>query len=126
VPGEEAPSAAAELHIMKIPASDPQANPGTREISTSASPASPLLATLRRAGFAVQARMTVPAANAGEMLAMLRNVALAVTWAVTVIITLAVAIPAGVPADAIIAIVAIELIGFAVGALSLRHKRPTD
>lgn len=125
-PGAEAPSAAAELHIMKIPASDSPAHNEAGEAGTAGDPVSRLMALLRRAGFGVQARMTVPAAEASEMLAMFRNVALAVTWALTVLVTLAVTVPAGMPADMVVTIVGIELIGFVIGALSLRHCRRSD
>jgi hypothetical protein len=107
---EEAPSAKAELRIVLLPADVPPA-PETAD--------GPLAALLRRTGFDVRARMTVPTADASEMLTTIRTV----TWAVTVVVTIAITLPAGVPITAVIVIVAIEIAGFAIGALSLRRKR---
>ena len=110
---EEAPSANAELRILMLPADDPP----TPE--TAAGPPGRLAALLRRAGLDVRAGMTVPPADASDMLTTIRTV----TWAVTVPVTIAITLPAGVPIRAVIVIVAIELAGFAIGALSPRRKR---
>jgi hypothetical protein len=77
---------------------------------------------LRRAGFGVHARITVPAKDAGEMLTTL----IAATWALTVLVTLAITVPAGLPAATVVTILAIELTGFVIGALSLRHRRRSE
>ena len=113
---EEAPSAKAELRILMLPADD------SPTPETAGDPPGPLVALLRRAGLDVQAGMTVPSANASEMLATIR-MWLAVTWALTVLVTIAITVPAGVPIAAVIVIVAIELAGFAIGALSPRRRR---
>jgi hypothetical protein len=116
---EEAPTAEAELKILMFPVDG-----AVPETADSDGPRNWLAALLRRAGLTFHARMTVPLEDAGEMLATVRKIGLAVTWAVTVLVTLAVTLPAGVPVPAVIAVIAIELAGFAAGALSTRRKRP--
>jgi hypothetical protein len=123
VPSLEEPSAAAELHVVKIPIDDSSAVSARGEISPAGDPASRFVTWMRRAGFGVHARVTVPAANAGDMLIVLRNVSLTVTWAVTVLVTLVITVLASVPVNVIVAITIIELIGFVIGALSVRRKR---
>jgi hypothetical protein len=121
----EAPSAAAELHIIKIPVSSSPDALGEPDAGGTGDPASRLATMLRRAGFGVHARMLVPAADAREMLTTIRSVGLAATWAGTVLVTLAITVPADIPVAVIIIILAIELIGFVIGALSLRRRRRT-
>ena len=123
--GEEAPSARAELHVLKIPDGNPSAAPELWEPDIADKPGR-LFTLWRRAGFGVHARMMVPAADAGELLAAFRSVSLAVTWALTVVITLAITVSVGPPAAAIIAIVVIELIGFVIGALTARRRRRSE
>jgi hypothetical protein len=122
LPGDEEPSALAELHIMLIPASDPADDPKKQEIvplGNSADAVNWLVKLARRAGLGVQFRCVVPPEHAGGMLAMIRSA----TWAATVVVTLAIAVSAGVPYPVLITILAIELGGFAVSALSARRKR---
>jgi hypothetical protein len=114
MPGEEEPSAVAELHVFKIPAGDSPAIAGN--------PAGRFLSWMRSARLGIQIRMVVPPANAAEMISLFRNVGLAVTWAVTVLVTLAIVIPVGLPVAAVVAIVMIELAGFVIGALSVRRR----
>jgi hypothetical protein len=117
-PVEEAPTAEAELKILMFSVGgatpEPAAGDGVRNW---------LAALLRRAGLTVHARMAVPLEDASEMLATVRKVGLAVTWATTVLVTLVITLSASVPVPAVIAILAIELAGFAAGALSMRRKR---
>jgi hypothetical protein len=77
---------------------------------------------LRRAGFGVHARITVPARDAGKML----TTFLTATWTLTVLGTLAITVPAGLTAAAVVTILAIELAGFVISALSLRHRRRSE
>jgi hypothetical protein len=120
--GDEAPSAKAELHVLKIPDGDPSAVPELWEPDVAGKPGR-LLTFWRRAGFGVHARMMVPAADAGELVAAFRSVSLAVTWALTVVITLVITVSVGMAAEVIIAITLIELVGFVIGALTARRKR---
>jgi hypothetical protein len=120
-PGEEVPSAQAELHVVMIPFGDsPDDDPERQEIQAAGDLVGRLTTLMRRARFGVRARMTVPAANAGEMLALYNSV----TWGLTAVITLAITVAAGVPITAIIVIIVLELVGF-VGFLFLRRRRHT-
>jgi hypothetical protein len=114
----EAPSAKAELSIYTFLADD-----DPEWLEKADGPAGPLPALLRRVGVNVGARMAVPPANASEMLATVRRMWLTVTWAVTVLATIAVTVPAGVPIAFVVTILAIELVGFAMCALSSRRRR---
>jgi hypothetical protein len=71
-------------------------------------------------GHAVPARQGTGVARGSRFAGML--------WAVTVISTLAITVPAGVSNGAIAVILVIELTGLAVGAIwaRRRHRRPRD
>ena len=114
---EVAPSAEAELKILMFPV--------TKDDDEDVPKRNWLVSLLRRAGLTFHARMTVPPADADELLATVRKVGLAATWALTVVVTLAITLAYHVPVTAVITIVVIELIGFVVGALSLRRRRNT-
>ena len=107
---------------MKIPVGDHPAVPESWGRATEDVPGR-LLAMWRRAGFGVHARVMVPAADARELLVSFRMVTLSIAWALSVTITFLVAVSIGMSSTAIIVIVALELVGFTVAALTACRRR---
>ena len=98
IPAEE-PTAMAELGIVLLPVGDDDAAPEPGAIAWS--PRFPARAREER----LQGRFASPRCSGGAL------------WAVTVISTLAITVPSGVPYRAIALILAIELTGFAAAAI---------
>jgi len=122
-PGDEAPSAAAELWVMKVPAGDQPAIPGAWQTRAAGKPSGRIANALRRIGIAAGLRMTVPAGDASEMIAMIRCIIVAFIWGATVVTTLVTSITAGLPAAATVAVVVLELVGF---LFAIRRVRRGD
>jgi len=116
---DDDPTRAAEIVIMLFPAGATpaaDADADAKDVGKEMLPAW-LTRLARRIG--LQAWISVPAPNAGQMLAAVCVFA----WTALVLGTLAIMIPAGMTAGAIIAVIALELAGFAAGSLTLRKYR---
>lgn len=121
-PREDEATNAAELVIVLFPAgATPAAATGSKDVTDSGKPATRLMGLVRRIG--LQLRLSVPPTDAAEMLRAVQHVGIILAWAVTVLGTLAITVPAGMSARTIITVIALELAGFTVGAFAMRRRR---
>jgi hypothetical protein len=111
IPGEppDQPTARAELQIILLPPDDDghAGDQGPPDII-----ARSLRFPARAPRGRLHAKFVIPSRNAGEML-----------WALTMISTLAITVPSGVSYVMIALILAVELAGFVIGAVSARRHR---
>lgn len=113
---EEKPSATAELSVVLLPAGRAAGQAGG---------IGGFLARLLPGGAGMQMKVAVPPREAGGMIAMVRDVSVAVGWAAAAAVTVAVAVPAGMSAAGIAALLAAELAGFiTLGAVTRIRRRP--
>lgn len=117
----EQPSAAAELWVIKVPAGDQPAMPGTQAHKPAGS-AGRMLTMLRRVGIGAGLRVTVPPGDAGEMISMIRCIIVSLIWGATVTGTLAIGYTARLPAAVIFAIVVLEFAGLLAAMRNTRRK----
>jgi transcriptional regulator with XRE-family HTH domain len=112
----------AELVLMLFPADGSPASVSNTPDTAKAEKQSGSIASLmRRLG--LQAQLSVPASEAGEMLNVLRQVSIVFAWVALVIGTLAIMAPAGMTAKPIIIVIVIEFLGFVTGTLTLGKRR---
>lgn len=109
---------AAEIVIMLFPADSSSASDAdAKDAGDTATLPARIGRLIRRIG--LQARVTVPASDAGEMLGFGRLVA----WVFLVLGTLAIVVPAGMTPRNIITVIALELAGFIIETLARRRRR---
>jgi hypothetical protein len=120
---EDELTSAAEIVIMLLPADATSASDtGAKDADDTAMLPKRLAGLMRRIGLG--ARISVPAKDAGEMLAAVRYLSTITTWAGLILGTLAIMVPAGMTPGTIITVLAIELAGFVIGTLVLALRRP--
>jgi hypothetical protein len=82
-----------------------------------------VITMLRRAGLGAVLRIAVPSGDASQMLTTIERITITLTWAITITITLVIALAASLPAAVVLAVMAIELAGFAITLLATRWRR---
>jgi len=123
-PEGEEPSASAELHFAKIPvAGEYPAISSAEQVIPASSPVNRVITMLRRAGLGAVLRIAVPSGDASQMLTTIERITITLTWAITITITLVIALAASLPAAVVLAVMAIELAGFAITLLATRWRR---
>jgi hypothetical protein len=116
----EAPSAAAELWVIKVPADDRPDISGDQQAAKAQS--GWILTRLRRIGVGVGLRVAVPPGDADELVSMIRCIVVSLVWGATVATTLVIADVARLPAAVVVIVVVLELAGLYTAMRRTRRR----